>query len=95
MKVYCQKFWSSQLLLADEQLGEPKIDLLILAFNIHYNYRVARKVTPRPGGCEGQNCGYLEMHVPLSSNCFKPPSSKSKRIARPRLEAMMEAIKSD
>ena len=35
------------------------------------------------GGCEAQNCGYLEMHGPLSSNCFDPPSSQSKRIARP------------
>ena len=50
------------------------------------------------GGCEAQNCGYLEMHGPLSSNCFEPPSSKSQssqRIARPRLEAMMETRKSD
>ena len=47
------------------------------------------------GGCEAQNCGYLEMHGPLSSNCFEPLSPKvAKRIARPRLEAMMEARKS-
>ena len=47
------------------------------------------------GGYEAQNCGYLEMHAQIASSRPRVSPKVAKRIARPRLEAMMEARKSD